>query len=64
MKNETVYLDNNATTRVAPEVAEAMRPYLNEAYGNPSSIYRLAGGAKKAVDEAREEVAALIGATI
>lgn len=62
MSDKIVYLDNNATTRVAPEVAEAMQPYLQEAYGNPSSIYRMAGEAMKAVDEAREEVAALIGA--
>ena len=56
------YLDNNATTRVAPEVAEAMRPYLEDAYGNPSSLYRMAGGAKAAIEQAREEVAALVGA--
>ena len=62
MDDKIVYLDNNSTTRVAPEVAEAMRPYLQEAYGNPSSVYRMAGEAKRAVDEAREEVAALIGA--
>ncbi len=62
MSDKIAYLDNNATTRVAPEVAEAMQPYLQEAYGNPSSIYRMAGEANKAVEDAREEVAVLIGA--
>jgi len=60
--SDTIYLDNNATTPVAPEVFEAMKPFLSEEYGNPSSLYKLAGRAKAAVDGAREEVAALIGA--
>ena len=57
-----IYLDNNATTRVAPEVFEAMRPFLTEAYGNPSSAHSLGRHMKAAVEKAREQVAALIGA--
>ena len=57
-----IYLDNNATTRVAPEVFEAMRPYLNEIYGNPSSAHSLGQRMKSAVERAREQVAELIGA--
>jgi cysteine desulfurase len=56
------YLDNNATTQVAPEVRDAMLPYLESAFGNPSSIYAMAGEAKRALEAAREHVAALIGA--
>ena len=61
MADSVVYVDNNATTPVAPEVFEAMRPYLQGAYGNPSSLYKLAGEAKGAIDRAREEVAKLLG---
>lgn len=58
-----IYLDNSATTRVLPEVFEAMIPYLTEEYGNPSSkYYPLATNAKEAVEYAREQVAKLIGA--
>jgi len=57
-----IYLDNNATTRVAPEVFEAMRPYLTEAYGNPSSAHSLGRHMKAAVERAREQVAELLGA--
>ncbi len=57
-----IYLDNNATTRLAPEVREAMLPWLDEEYGNPSGGYRFGKRARKAVEEARERVAALIGA--
>ena len=57
-----IYLDNNATTRVAPEVFEAMRPFLTEAYGNPSSAHSLGRHMKAAVEKAREQVATLIGA--
>src|SRR5437870_4304369 len=60
---ETIYLDNNATTRVAPEVFEAMRPYLTEHYGNPSSAHTLGQKMKSAVEQAREQVAELLGAT-
>ena len=57
-----IYLDNNATTRVAPEVFEAMLPYLNEHYGNPSSAHSLGKTMKAAVEIARSQVAELIGA--
>lgn len=57
-----IYLDNAATTRVSAEVYEAMKPYFCEQYANPSSIYSFAGSAAKAVDEARRQSAALIGA--
>jgi len=59
----TVYLDNNATTMVAPEVVEAMRPFWSELYGNPSSMHGFGGGVKRYVDQAREHVAALLGAS-
>jgi len=57
-----IYLDNNATTRVAPEVFDAMRPYLTDAYGNPSSAHSLGRLMKSAVEHAREQVAELLGA--
>ena len=57
-----IYLDNNATTRVAPEVFAAMQPYLTEAYGNPSSAHSLGQHMNAAVERAREQVAELIGA--
>ena len=57
-----IYLDNNATTQVAPEVLEAMLPYLSEEFGNPSSMYKLAGRAERAISHAREQVADLLGA--
>ncbi len=57
-----IYFDNNATTRVAPEVFEAMRPFLTELYGNPSSIHRFGSEVGQRIDEARAQVAALIGA--
>src|SRR6185369_9337625 len=57
-----IYLDNNATTRVAPEVLGAMRPYLGEFFGNPSSSHALGREMKRAVEHAREQVATLIGA--
>jgi cysteine desulfurase len=58
---ELVYLDNNATTRPAPEVVEAMLPYLTEWYGNPSSVHRFGQRARAAIDEARSQVASAIG---
>jgi cysteine desulfurase len=61
-RNATVYLDNNATTRVAVEVFEAMRPYLNELYGNPSSAHTFGRNMRLRVEEAREQVAELLGA--
>src|SRR6185369_12414979 len=57
-----IYLDNNATTRVAPEVLDAMQPYLGEVFGNPSSAHTLGREMKRAVDDSREQVASLIGA--
>ena len=56
------YLDNAATTRVLPEVADAMRPYLSEKYGNPSSAHRFGRKIKDDIDDARQSVANLIGA--
>ena len=61
--NKVIYLDNAATTKVYPEVVEAMNPYFTQIYGNPSSIYSFAGEATKAVAEARETLAGLIHAT-
>ncbi len=60
--SKRIYLDNAATTRVHPEVVEAMLPYFTECYGNPSAIYSFAGEAQKAVEKARETLADLIGA--
>ena len=57
-----IYLDNAATTRVYPEVLEAMTPYFTEFYGNPSAFYSFSNTAGKAVAEARENIAKLIGA--
>jgi cysteine desulfurase len=61
--DDVVYMDNNATTRVAPEVIEAMMPYLRDYYGNPSSMYNFGGQVGGAVTRAREQVAALLGAS-
>src|SRR5918996_5520786 len=57
-----IYFDNNATTRVLPEVAEVMLPFLTEHYGNPSSIHRFGSQVGQKITEARAQVAALIGA--
>ena len=57
-----IYMDNNATTRVAPQVVDAMVPYLSEWYGNPSSMHRFGGAVQKAIDQARERVTAFLGA--
>ncbi|MFZ5451083.1 MAG: cysteine desulfurase NifS [Thermodesulfobacteriota bacterium] len=57
-----IYLDNNATTQVAPEVLEAMLPYLRDFYGNPSSMHTFGGQVGRQVRRAREQVARLIGA--
>ena len=58
----TVYLDNNATTAVAPEVLEAMLPFLRDRYGNPSSMHAFGGDIGGDVERAREKLAALLGA--
>ena len=55
-----IYLDNAATTRIAPEVLNAMMPYLIEEYGNPGGLYSLGRSAKAAVDNAREQVSAFL----
>lgn len=60
---KNVYLDHNATTPIRPEVLEAMLPYLSENFGNPNSTYFFGQKARKAVELAREEVAALLGAS-
>lgn len=60
--SELIYLDNAATTAVIPEVFEAMTPFFTDCYSNPSSVYSFAGKAKKAVEDAREEIASLIHA--
>ncbi len=60
---KTIYLDNNATTAIAPEVYEAMIPYLTELYGNPSSMHTFGGQLHKKIEEARSKVAVLINAT-
>jgi cysteine desulfurase len=57
-----VYVDNNATTMVAPEVFEAMRPFLTDEYGNPSSMYAFGGKIFKNIENSREAVAELLGA--
>jgi cysteine desulfurase len=57
-----IYLDNSATTPIAPEVREAMQPYLEDQYGNASSVYQLGTRARVALEEARAVVAQAIGA--
>jgi cysteine desulfurase len=62
MSDDIIYLDNNATTRVAPEVFEAMRPYLTDLYGNPSSAHTFGREMRRSVEQAREQVAEALGA--
>ncbi|HLP91094.1 MAG TPA: cysteine desulfurase NifS [Nostocaceae cyanobacterium] len=62
MQKNCIYLDNNATTKVDPQVVEVMLPYLVHYYGNPSSMHTFGGQLAKAVNQAREQVAALLGA--
>ncbi len=61
MKNNTIYLDYNASTPIAPEVVEAMRPFLYQHFGNPSSHHWAGEPAKEAVEDARRQVADLVG---
>ena len=60
--NDGIYLDNNATTQVAPEVVEAMLPYFNEQFGNPSSLHQFGNKVGHALKKARKQVQALLGA--
>ncbi|MCI6710050.1 MULTISPECIES: cysteine desulfurase NifS [Eisenbergiella] len=60
--NKLIYLDNAATTKIAPEVVQAMLPWFTENYGNPSSIYSLGTESKKAVSEAKDIIAGSLGA--
>src|SRR5437588_9463348 len=59
---EPIYLDNNATTPLLPAVWEAMRPLLTDVYGNPSSAHQAGRRARRALEDARERVAVLLGA--
>ncbi|MEX1027883.1 MAG: aminotransferase class V-fold PLP-dependent enzyme, partial [Candidatus Paceibacterota bacterium] len=56
-----IYLDNNATTPVSPEVVEAMRPFWGEQYGNPSSLHAKGVGAERAVTNVRYQLAEYLG---
>ncbi|MFZ0482460.1 MAG: cysteine desulfurase NifS [Desulfobacterales bacterium] len=60
---KVIYVDNNATTQVAPEVLEEMLPYFNEYYGNPSSMHTFGGMVEHKIVEARERLAGLLGAS-
>ncbi|CAG36958.1 cysteine desulfurase NifS [Desulfotalea psychrophila] len=62
-ENKIVYMDNNATSKVAPEVLEEMIPYFSEYYGNASSMYTFGGQVAAAVNTARQQVADLLGAS-
>lgn len=57
-----IYFDNNATTQIAPEVFAAMKPFLTDFYGNPSSAYSFGRDTRQIVEKSRQEVASLIGA--
>lgn len=61
-KTKSIYMDHAATTPVRPEVLEEMLPFIKDVYGNPSSIHRNGQSSKKALEEAREKTAALLGA--
>ncbi|MDP2848383.1 MAG: cysteine desulfurase NifS [Humidesulfovibrio sp.] len=61
MTTPVIYMDNNATTRVAPEVLEAMLPFFSERYGNPSSMHSFGGAVGREMREARESLAYLLG---
>ena len=61
MTSDTIYMDNNATTKVADEVVAEMTPYLGEFYGNPSSMHSFGGQVGKKISEARRRIASLLG---
>ena len=63
MSTKVVYMDNNATTRVAPEVLEIMLPYFSDLYGNPSSMHTFGGQVGDALRDARDQIADLVGAS-
>ena len=58
-----IYVDNNATTQVSPEVLEEMLPYFNEFYGNPSSMHTFGGKVEQKITESRTRIASLLGAS-
>ncbi|MDD5011196.1 MAG: cysteine desulfurase NifS [Phycisphaerae bacterium] len=58
---KVIYFDNNATTKVAPEVFESMKPFLTDLYGNPSSMHTFGGQVEKHIRQSRESIAALLG---
>jgi len=62
MSDKGIYLDNNATTQVAPEVLEAMLPFFTEQFGNPSSIHQFGNKVGRAINKARRQVQTLVGA--
>lgn len=61
-EKDAIYMDNNATTKIAPEVVDAMMPFLTECYGNPSSMHNFGGQVGGAIENARSQVATLLGA--
>ncbi len=60
--DKVIYMDNNATTRIAPEVLEVMMPFLQDCYGNPSSMHTFGGQVGQVIEQARAQIAKLIGA--
>jgi cysteine desulfurase len=61
LKTEVIYLDNNATTKLAPEVLDAMLPFMRDFYGNASSMHLFGGQVANPINKARNEIAALLG---
>ena len=61
---DSIYFDNNATTRIDDEVLNSMMPYLKEQYGNPSSIYSFGANVKEKIKKARQNVARLLNADV